>query len=232
MATSGATLVRWTRPRPGCREPFTGLAYEAVRQRWLYDPELDLSRSRLTEHSRVVASCGTTRRRGPQRSNRSESFQNTADDVAGALCVEAARHVSDRGGRQLFINTGPLDEYPAPASAYLKVGFEVVERATRYELDRRSNGHSPTLRSNLHTAESTTSLGVRASLMCHPQAAEHAHRSTRPRGNKRAIAAPRCALDPACVAGHLQGIESPPFWDTSQVTHMRERSVHTSGSSE
>lgn len=39
------------------------------------------------------------------------------------------------GGSQLFINTAVREEYPAPSGAYLKAGFEMVERTTVYVRD-------------------------------------------------------------------------------------------------
>jgi hypothetical protein len=45
---------------------------------------------------------------------------------------EAAARVSERGGHQLFVNTAPRAGYPAPAGAYRKAGFEVVESGTEY----------------------------------------------------------------------------------------------------
>ena len=52
--------------------------------------------------------------------------------LAVALCLEVARRVSELGGRELFINTGPRDDYPAPAGAYAKAGFVSVSRGRRY----------------------------------------------------------------------------------------------------
>ena len=52
--------------------------------------------------------------------------------LAGAMCLDAAARVATLGGTQVFINTGPDPAYPAPAAAYLSVGFEVVIRGRVY----------------------------------------------------------------------------------------------------
>jgi hypothetical protein len=40
--------------------------------------------------------------------------------------------VAELGGTDVFINTGPDPAYPAPATAYLAAGFEVVIRGRVY----------------------------------------------------------------------------------------------------
>ena len=52
--------------------------------------------------------------------------------LATAMCMEVAAQVAALGGDQVFINTGPRPDYPAPASTYLTVGFELVNRGHVY----------------------------------------------------------------------------------------------------
>jgi GNAT superfamily N-acetyltransferase len=122
---------------PAAESSFTHAAYEAVRGTWLYDPELDLV---AVAPDGTLAGCCIAWHDQATGVAEIEPLgvipEHRRCGVAGAMCEEAARRVAHRGGRALFINTGPRDEYPAPAGAYLKVGFEVVERATRYERDR------------------------------------------------------------------------------------------------
>lgn len=109
---------------PGATSSFTAEQYDAVRQVWLYDPDLDLV---VEAPDGSLAGCCLVwfdpssgvaeieplgvvpahRRRG----------------LAGALCHEAARRVRARGGRELFINTDLDPEYPASTGAYLRAGF-------------------------------------------------------------------------------------------------------------
>jgi hypothetical protein len=44
--------------------------------------------------------------------------------------------VGAAGGRDVFINTGPSAEYPAPAGAYRKAGFTTFSRGAAYQLRR------------------------------------------------------------------------------------------------
>lgn len=108
---------------------FTPAAYDAVRRTWLYDERLDLVVE--APDGTLAASClgwwdpatGTAeieplgvvpahRRRG----------------LAGALCLAVSDTVSRRDGELVFINTGPRADYPVPAAAYARVGFQVVPR--------------------------------------------------------------------------------------------------------
>lgn len=118
---------------PGATSSFTEAMYERVRSTWLYDPGLDLVAE--ASDGTLAASCigwfdpatGVTeieplgvrpehRRRG----------------LAGALCLEVAARTAGRGGTSVFINTGPRAQYPAPAGAYMKVGFKVIRRGWAY----------------------------------------------------------------------------------------------------
>lgn len=111
--------------------------YDRVRRTWLYDPAFDLV---VQGADGSLAACciawfdpatgwaeieplGVT----PEHRNRG---------LAGALCLEVAARVGAAGGREVFINTGPSREYPAPAGAYLKAGFRPFARSRRYQIDR------------------------------------------------------------------------------------------------
>jgi len=109
---------------------FTHDHFAAAQRAWLYDPELDLV---VEASDGTLAGCCTLwwdpalgvaeieplgvapahRRRG----------------LATALCLTAAGLVGRRGGHEVFINTGPRDDYPVPAVTYAGAGFTTVERA-------------------------------------------------------------------------------------------------------
>ena len=118
---------------PGATSSFTAASYRAVRDTWLYDQDLDLVA--VAPDGSLAGCCivwfdpasgvaeiepmgvvPAHRRRG----------------LAVALCHEAATRVQQRGGRELFINTGERDEYAAPSAAYLKAGFAFYERAASF----------------------------------------------------------------------------------------------------
>lgn len=52
--------------------------------------------------------------------------------LATAMCQEVAARVAALGGNQVFINTGPRPDYPAPAATYAAAGFDVVTRGQVY----------------------------------------------------------------------------------------------------
>src|SRR5437016_3415880 len=122
---------------PDATSSFTREGYEAVRNTWLYDPGFDLVA--VAPDGSLAACCiawldpstgvaeieplgvaPNHRRRG----------------LAGALCLEVAARVGRAGGHEVFINTSPSDAYPAPAGAYAKAGFEVINRTRTYGLRR------------------------------------------------------------------------------------------------
>ncbi|MBV8693411.1 MAG: GNAT family N-acetyltransferase [Actinobacteria bacterium] len=126
----------WADPEtvdPDAESSFTLDAYDDVRATWLYDQDLDLV---AVAHDGSFAGCcivwfdprtgvGEIEPMGVAPDHRRRG-------VAGALCLEAAKRVEARGGHQLFINTLTPGEYPVRDGAYLKAGFEFVERGITY----------------------------------------------------------------------------------------------------
>jgi GNAT superfamily N-acetyltransferase len=120
---------------PGATSSFSMEAYEAVRRTWLYDPALDLVVE--APDGSLVACCiawfdpatGVA-----EIEPLGVAPEHRRRGLAGALCLAVATRVGELGGREVFINTGPRPEYPAPGRAYAKVGFETFNRARSYEL--------------------------------------------------------------------------------------------------
>ena len=52
--------------------------------------------------------------------------------LATAMCMAVAAQVAALGGDQVFINTGPRADYPAPAATYLAAGFTVIRLGGSY----------------------------------------------------------------------------------------------------
>lgn len=106
---------------------------EQVRRTWLYDPALDLV---VEAPDATLAGCclvwfdPATGWAEIEPLGIVPAHRNRG--LAGALCLDAAARVHARGGRGLFIHNGPRADYPAPAGAYAKVGFEVVVRGAPY----------------------------------------------------------------------------------------------------
>lgn len=109
--------------------------YARVRETWPYDPALDLV---VAAPDQTLAGCCIAWLDPATKVAEIEPLgivpAHRRRGLAGALCLEAARRVEARGGHTLFINTGPMTAYPAPAGAYAKVGFEPVERGRVYSL--------------------------------------------------------------------------------------------------
>jgi ribosomal protein S18 acetylase RimI-like enzyme len=122
---------------PEATSSFHARHYELVRRTWLYDSTFDLVA--VAPDGTFAACClgwfdpatgwaeieplGVA----PEHRNRG---------LAGALCLEIAARVGARDGREIFINTGPRTDYPAPAGAYQKAGFTTFTRGMAYELRR------------------------------------------------------------------------------------------------
>ncbi|RKS09153.1 acetyltransferase (GNAT) family protein [Nocardiopsis sp. Huas11] len=118
---------------PSATSGFTRDHLARVRRALLFDPDLDLV---VEAPDGSLAACATVwwdprggcaelepvgvvpahRRRG----------------LAAALARHACAEVARRGGREVFINARPMDEYPAPAAAYLSAGFTLVERGRHH----------------------------------------------------------------------------------------------------
>jgi GNAT superfamily N-acetyltransferase len=124
---------------PDATSSFTLAAYEAVQRTWLYDRQFDLVA--VAPDGSLAACCvawydpatGVA-----EIEPLGVSPEHRGRGLAGALCLEVAARVRDAGGREVFINAGPRPEYPAPAQAYAKVGFNVFDRAHVYLLRRSS----------------------------------------------------------------------------------------------
>lgn len=122
---------------PDATSSFTAADYDAVRDTWLYDRDLDLVA--VAPDGSLAACCiawfdpatGVA-----EIEPLGVAPEHRRQGLAVALCHDAAARVRANGGRQLFINTGPREEYPGPAGAYAKAGFETYERASTYVLER------------------------------------------------------------------------------------------------
>ena len=122
---------------PDATSSFTSEAYRRVQSTCLYDPTLDLV---VVAPDGSLAGCclgwfdpdtgwaeiepvgvvASHRRRG----------------LAGALCAAVAAEVAELGGRNVFINTGDSDLYPAPYATYRKAGFKPFGRGAAMSLRR------------------------------------------------------------------------------------------------
>jgi ribosomal protein S18 acetylase RimI-like enzyme len=118
---------------PQAESPFDAAEYEAVRNVWLYAPELDLV---AVGPDQSLAGCCIAWFDPAVGVAEIEPLGVTPahrrSGLAVAMCHEVAARVSAAGGTTIFINTGTRPEYPAPSGAYAKAGFEAVDRATQY----------------------------------------------------------------------------------------------------
>jgi len=122
---------------PAATSSYDLVAHEQVTRTALYDPDLDL----VVEASdgSLVGCCivwldprlgvAEIEPLGIHPSHRRKG-------LAGALCYEAVARVAQRGGSEVFINSGPRTAYPAPAAAYARAGFAVRALGRRYRLER------------------------------------------------------------------------------------------------
>lgn len=114
---------------PDAESSFDRASYDAVRAAALYRQDLDLVAE--APDGSLAACCIVW----------FDSVSGTAEiepmgvdpahrrhGLAVALCHEACRRVADLGGTQVFLNVQPDPAYPANSQAYLKAGFEFVER--------------------------------------------------------------------------------------------------------
>ena len=123
---------------PYAESSFTAEAYEVVRSTWLYDTALDLVA--VAPDGELAACCigwfdpasGVT-----EIEPLGVAPEHRRRGLAVALSLEIAARTEARGGSQVFVNTTPRADYPAPSSAYTQAGFHVMERATTYVLPPR-----------------------------------------------------------------------------------------------
>jgi GNAT superfamily N-acetyltransferase len=111
----------------------TRAMHERVRGTWLYDESRDLV---AEAPDGTLAGCCIVWWDPATRCAEIEPLGvvpwHRRKGLAGALCLDAAARVAELGGTDVFINTGPDPAYPAPATAYLAAGFEVVIRGRVY----------------------------------------------------------------------------------------------------
>jgi GNAT superfamily N-acetyltransferase len=120
---------------PAAESSFTSAGYAAVRDTWLYDPALDLV---VEAADGSLAGCCIAWFDPAIGVAEIEPLgvvpEHRRHGLAVALCLAVVDLVRARGGRQVFINTGVREEYPAPSAAYAKAGFVEVRRGTSYVL--------------------------------------------------------------------------------------------------
>jgi GNAT superfamily N-acetyltransferase len=131
-----------TLPWPGAVPPevtgettsrITAPIHEQVRRTWLYDERRDLV---VEAPDGTLAGCCIVWWDPAVKCAEIEPLgvvpEHRRKGLARAMCLEAAAMIAALGGTQVFINTGPSADYPAPAQAYLAAGFAVVERGRVY----------------------------------------------------------------------------------------------------
>lgn len=107
--------------------------YDRVRRAWMYDPFLDLVA--VASDGTLAGSCIVwfdPRTATAEIEPLGVVPAHRRRGIAGALCHEATRRVAELGGRELFISQQPNESYPAPAGAYARAGFEVVDHGHIY----------------------------------------------------------------------------------------------------
>ena len=126
---------------PALTSRFTHAHLEQVRRAWLYQQQLDLVVE--APDGTLAASC--TAWWDPANGCAEIEPLGVAPEhrrkgLATALCMEVCAQVAIRGGIEVFINTAPNDDYPAPPATYLSAGFIVRDRGSYY--DRRAPASS------------------------------------------------------------------------------------------
>jgi GNAT superfamily N-acetyltransferase len=123
---------------PEATSRFTMSHYEQVRRTWLYDQDLDLV---VEAPDGTLAACCIAWWDPAAGCAEIEPLGVVPDHrrrgLATAMCWEVAARVAALGGNQVFINTSPRPDYPAPAQTYLAAGFEVVSRGHLYRRQAR-----------------------------------------------------------------------------------------------
>ena len=122
---------------PALTSRFTDAHFEQVRRAWLYEPQLDFV---VEAPDGTLAACCTAWWDPTIGCAEIEPLgvapEHRRKGLATALCMEVCAQVAIRGGIEVFINTAPNDDYPAPPATYLSAGFIVRDRGSYY--DRRA----------------------------------------------------------------------------------------------
>ena len=122
---------------PALTSRFTDTHFEQVRRAWLYDQQLDFV---VEAPDGTLAACCTAWWDPTIDCAEIEPLgvapEHRRKGLATALCMEVCAQVAIRGGSEVFINTAPNDDYPAPPATYLCAGFIVRDRGSYY--DRRA----------------------------------------------------------------------------------------------
>jgi GNAT superfamily N-acetyltransferase len=117
---------------------FSADHYDEVRDTWLYDQSRDLV---IEAPDGSLAACCIVWWDPAAGTAEIEPLGvlpgHRRQGLATALCLAACAQVAELGGDQVFINTGPRADYPAPAQTYLAAGFTVVAVA---RVHRRPGG--------------------------------------------------------------------------------------------
>lgn len=118
---------------PALTSRFTDAHFEQVRRAWLYDQQLDFV---VEAPDGTLAACCTAWWDPTIGCAEIEPLgvapEHRRKGLARALCMEVCAQVAIRGGIEVFINTAPNDDYPAPPATYLSAGFIVRDRGNYY----------------------------------------------------------------------------------------------------
>ncbi len=118
---------------PEATSKFTYEKFRCVQGAWLYEPEFDLV---VEAADSTLAGCCTVWWDPNLGVSEIEPLgvlpEHRRHGLATALCLTAAGLVGEHGGRQVFINVGPDEDYPVPAMTYASAGFRTVRRATTW----------------------------------------------------------------------------------------------------
>jgi GNAT superfamily N-acetyltransferase len=112
---------------PDLTSRFTAAHDEEVRHTWLYDQSRDLV---VEAPDGTLAACCIVWWDPAAGAAEIEPLGvlpgHRRKGLATAMCLAACAQVAALGGDQVFINTGPRADYPAPAETYLAAGFKVT----------------------------------------------------------------------------------------------------------
>jgi GNAT superfamily N-acetyltransferase len=118
---------------PDLTSRFTAEHYEQVRRTWLYDQSRDLV---VEAPDGTLAACCIAWWDPAARCAEIEPLGvlpgHRRLGLATAMCMAVAAQVAALGGDQVFINTAPRADYPAPAATYLAAGFTVTSLGGSY----------------------------------------------------------------------------------------------------